>query len=74
MRIQNKNESTAVPATLRKGGGGLDDDVTVDDMSSDFKEENGLHCLVRAKMNMKNTKKTVYHCHITLVKYMFSLM
>ena len=36
MRIQNKNESTAVPATLRKGGGGLDDDVTVDDVIERF--------------------------------------
>ena len=35
MRIQNKNESTAVPATLRKVGG-LDDDVTVDDVIERF--------------------------------------
>ena len=32
--------------------------------SNDFKEKNGLHCVARAKKNMKNTKETVYHCYV----------
>ena len=31
--------------------------------SSGFKEKNGLHCLARARPNMKNTNETVYHCY-----------
>ena len=30
--------------------------------SSGFKEKKSWHCLPRARMNMKNTKETVYHC------------
>ena len=50
-------------------------------LSSNFKEKNGLHCLARARTNMRNTKETVchyvYHYYIiviTLVKCLPSLM
>ena len=31
--------------------------------SSGFKEKNGCRCHARARTDMKNTKKKVYHCH-----------
>ena len=54
---------SAATSPGKVGRGGLGDDVAVDDVFSGFKRENDLHCLARARTNMKNTKETVYHCY-----------
>ena len=44
-------------------GGGVGDDIIVDDVIERFKEKNGWRCLARARTNMQNTKETVSHCY-----------
>ena len=36
-------------------GGGVGDDIIVDDVIERFKEKNGWRCLARARTNMQNT-------------------
>ena len=44
-------------------------------MTHGFKEKNGWRCRARARMVLKITKETVYHCYtVALVKRLPSLM
>ena len=49
--------------------------ITSQVMTHGFKEKNGWRCRARARMVLKITKETVYHCYtVALVKRLPSLM